>query len=384
LTRRADTVGGGDATEFAIKNAARTARSGVVDAAFDLIGNSSVLYRQQALLSHVTGAIQWRPLEAKANRLASRGVSNHLPGSNVMSIQVFHSPGSARLGFVLACAMAASGVEASTVSDFGKDLERGTSLHHFQVDKDPFVGQRFEFNCPAKTVRDKDPVIYGTDVYPANTPLCVAAQHAGVISANGGSIQLQLNPGVSEYRGSRKNGVESQGLPGTQLSIMFMSDATRAKLDDIQQQWKPRLKWDDKFSQTGLANIRLTGQRFAFECPAVPSNTAGRAVFGTDSYPLHSIVCLTAVHAGQISKAGGSVLIQMDPALEGTHVGSIRNGIESKNWQQSARSVSFPGSAARQSMTSADDSSANDASNVLPEKNSIKGMLKKSVRSLQE
>lgn len=247
------------------------------------------------------------------------------------------------LGIALGCATAATVGAAGTTSDFGMSLDWSTSLNHFQVDKEPYTGQRFEFNCPAKTVRDKDPAIYGTDVYPANTPICAAALHSGVIGASGGPVRVQLNPGADQYKGSRRNGVESRDLPGTALSIMFLTDATRAQLDEVQQKWKPRLKWDDKFSQTGLANIRLTGQRFAFDCPSVSTKLAGLAVVGTDSYPLHSLVCLAAVHAGQITKDGGAVLIQMDPAKEGSFVGSNRNGVESKNGPMTTRSISFPG-----------------------------------------
>ena len=248
-------------------------------------------------------------------------------------------------GLLLAAAfgMTANANAAGTTGDFGKDLDRTTSLHHFQVDKEKYIGQRFEFSCPATTVRDKNPSINGTLVYPASSPLCVAAQHAGVITRDGGPITVQLNPGVSEYVGSIRHEVESKDFPGTQLSIMFLATQTQAEMDAIQAEWIPRLKWKDKFSQTGLANIRLTGQRFAFQCPSAPDNLAGRRVVGTDSYPLNGLVCLSAVHAGQITKAGGRVLIQMDPALQSKFAGSIRNGIESKNGTSSPRSISFPG-----------------------------------------
>ncbi len=245
--------------------------------------------------------------------------------------------------FVVAYSLAPTANAVGTTGDFGKELSRTTSLHHFQVDKEKYIGQRFEFNCPAKTVRDKDQGIYGTDVYPASAPICVAAQHAGAVGVDGGPITLQLNPGVSEYLGSIRNDVESSDFPGTGLSIMFLTDATRGELDSLQREWAPHLKWKDKFSQSGLANIRLTGQRFVFNCPSAPSSLAGRRVYGTDSYPLNGYVCMSAVHAGQITKSGGFVLIQMDPALDGKFAGSIRNGIESKNGPKSARSISFPG-----------------------------------------
>lgn len=270
---------------------------------------------------------------------------------------------------------------AGTTGDFGKDLSRTTTLHHFQVDKEKFIGQRFEFNCPEVTVRDKTPKIVGTGAYPANSPICVAAQHEGVVGTDGGTIVLQLNPGLSEYHGSIRNNVESTDFPGSKLSIMFLSDATRSELDKIQADWMPRLKWKSKFSQTGLANIRLTGQRFAFDCPRAPEKLAGRSVYGTDSYPLNSYVCMAAVHAGQISKSGGQVLVQMDPALEGKFAGSSRNGIESKNGPKSARSISFPGGGNHGTVASV-DSPASDIDSAATDAKKAKSALKRSARSL--
>ena len=283
--------------------------------------------------------------------------------------------------FVVAYALTQTASAAGTTGDFGKELSRTTSLHHFQVDKEKFIGQRFEFNCPAKTVRDKNPGIHGTDIYPASVPICVAAQHAGAVGIDGGPITLQLNPGVSEYQGSIRNDVESSDFPGTGLSIMFLTDATRAELDNMQREWAPHLKWKDKFSQTGLANIRLTGQRFVFNCPSAPENLAGRRVYGTDSYPLGSYVCMAAVHAGQITKSGGLVLIQMDPALDGKFAGSIRNGIESKNGPKSARSISFPGGGVNGTAVS-DAGRLEDVDLKTLESEKAGGILKKSAKSL--
>ena len=285
------------------------------------------------------------------------------------------------LSFFVACGPALNANAAGTTGDFGKDLDRATTLHHFQVDKEKFIGQRFEFNCPAKTVRDKDRGIYGTDVYPASSPICIAALHAGAIGVEGGPITLQLNPGVGEYEGTIRNDVESSDLPGTQLSIMFLTELTRAELDEMQRKWAPRLKWDDKFSQTGLANIRLTGQRFVFDCPGAPNSLAGRRVYGTDSYPLNSYVCMAAVHAGQITNAGGPVLIQMDPALEGKFVGSIRNGIESKNGPKSPRSISFPGGGHHDTVAGLGESQIGKTGEPSRTKKGVKGFLKELAKS---
>ncbi|HIC81268.1 MAG TPA: hypothetical protein EYP07_09930, partial [Kiloniellaceae bacterium] len=66
-----------------------------------------------------------------------------------------------------------------------------------------------------------------------------------------------------------------------------------------------------------------------------------RRVVGTDSYAFNSIVCLAAVHAGKITTAeGGMVNVQIDPGMKKL-VGSIRNGVETKNGSGGHTTISF-------------------------------------------
>ena len=119
------------------------------------------------------------------------------------------------------------------------------------------------------------------------------------------------------------------------------------------QSWNPApfqqqdYKWDTKFTATGFANRDLVGQRFTFNCPTAPSNFRPRLIYGTDSYAFHSRVCQAAVHAGKITKDGGMVTVQLDPGVANL-VGSIRNGIETKDGQSSDRSISFVDSSVTQ------------------------------------
>ena len=133
-------------------------------------------------------------------------------------------------------------------------LEWNTVLKHFQVDSDKFVGQRFLFSCPERTVRDSDDAIHGTGIYPSDSPICVAAVHAGAITRAGGEVLVQLNPGAETYHGSEQNELRSADFPQTQRSIVFI-DALAAGLDPIQEDYAPRLEWDTKFTSTGLANM---------------------------------------------------------------------------------------------------------------------------------
>jgi len=73
-------------------------------------------------------------------------------------------------------------------------------------------GQRSSYTCPpGGDPRTFDSRIYGTDVYTDDSPVCVAAVHAGLISfAAGGTVTVQVQrPGLAYYTGSTRNGVNS-------------------------------------------------------------------------------------------------------------------------------------------------------------------------------
>ncbi|MEM7500414.1 MAG: LCCL domain-containing protein [Pseudomonadota bacterium] len=230
---------------------------------------------------------------------------------------------------------------AAEIEPTAAQLEWNTALKHFQVDSDKFIGQRFLFACPARTVRDEDRSVFGSDVYPSDSPICVAAVHAGAVTRSGGNVLVQLNPGAQSYVGSERNEVRSSDFPQTQRSIVFVDDSLAGIPDSVQRDYAPRLKWDTKFTSTGLANIKLVGQQFVFHCPAAPAKLAGRRVYGTDRYAFNSYVCLAAVHAGTMSSEGGFVTVQME-APEGKLLGSIRHGIESKSGPAGTRQLIFP------------------------------------------
>lgn len=221
------------------------------------------------------------------------------------------------------------------------EIEWDTTLRKFQFDAEKFVGQRLTVRCPPLSVRETLETVYGTDAYPSDTPICVAALHAGMIAKKGGTVTIQLNPCEGEYKGSTQNGVTTVDLPETRRSIMFVDESSEKKADQIRLDYLPRLDWNDKFTGTGFAYRRLLGQQFTFRCPPAPKDKRLRLVFGTDSYDFSSMVCTAALHAGQITRTeGGIVTVQIDSGVPKL-VGSIRNGVETKSKNGSDRSISF-------------------------------------------
>ncbi len=250
-----------------------------------------------------------------------------------------------RIGWIVAIAVLIyfySGTRsfARDVNPAPARIDWNTALQQFRVDNDQFVGQRFLFYCPEYTVRDKDETLYGTDTYPSESPLCVAAVHAGVINRYGGSILVQLNPGPESYIGSVRNKAASHDFPKTLRSIVFIDSRLENVLDQKQRDYAPRLRWNTRFTRTGLANRDLIGQRFVFKCPAAPSRLKGQGVSGTDRYAFNSFVCLAAVHAGRLTLKGGFVAVQIIEA-DSPLKGSIRNGIASKGGGAGSRQLIF-------------------------------------------
>jgi len=69
------------------------------------------------------------------------------------------------------------------------------------------VGKTYKFKCPAG---GKENYVWGSDVYTADSSICTAAVHAGLITfERGGTVTIELRPGQSSYQGTSRNGVKS-------------------------------------------------------------------------------------------------------------------------------------------------------------------------------
>ncbi|RKG85976.1 M57 family metalloprotease [Corallococcus terminator] len=64
-------------------------------------------------------------------------------------------------------------------------------------------GTQVRCGCPAVTTGS----VWGTDLYTDDSNVCVAAVHAGVIPATGGTVRVTIQPGQSSYTGTTRNGI---------------------------------------------------------------------------------------------------------------------------------------------------------------------------------
>ncbi len=63
--------------------------------------------------------------------------------------------------------------------------------------------------------------VWGSGPYTADSNICAAAQHAGVIGPDGGTVTALRGPGVPNYSASQANGISSSPWENYDSSLMF-------------------------------------------------------------------------------------------------------------------------------------------------------------------
>ena len=79
-------------------------------------------------------------------------------------------------------------------------------------------GQEGFFECRSDTCGQDTPV-WGVNPYTADSCICAAARHSGVVAGDGGTFRVAAGAGLGSYGGSRQNGVASSPYGAYDLSI---------------------------------------------------------------------------------------------------------------------------------------------------------------------
>ena len=88
-------------------------------------------------------------------------------------------------------------------SDEVTPITWNTSAAGFKND----VGTTYKFECPANGTAS---AIWGNDIYTADSSICTAAVHAGVITLeDGGTVTVEFRPGRQIYGSTVRNGITS-------------------------------------------------------------------------------------------------------------------------------------------------------------------------------
>lgn len=158
--------------------------------------------------------------------------------------------------------------------------------------------------------------VWGSGPYTADSDLCVAARHAGVIGAGGGVVSAHGLDGQSSYQGSTQNGVRTSDWGSYGASFHFASQDAAG----------------------GEACGRFPGGDAAYSC-ACSGSEAG-SVWGSGPYTSDSDLCAAARHAGVIGGRGGAITVLGIAGL-GRYSGSSQNGVTTSNWGSYGSSIVF-------------------------------------------
>ena len=189
------------------------------------------------------------------------------------------------------------------------------------------VGQTFTLACSPDGTAGS---VWGSDVYTADSSICTAGVHSGLINLQqGGTVTIELRPGRSIYGCSERNGVTTSYYGPYQHSFVFKTPNIEALVREADEQ-TPVL-WNTSPAMVSPE----TGKTYKFKCP--PGGKGGN-VWGTDIYTADSSICNAAVHAGKLTMDnGGSVTIELRPG-ESSYKGTTRNGIKTSDYGAYGRS----------------------------------------------
>jgi len=232
------------------------------------------------------------------------------------------------LVFALALTVASTGSAARpregglAVAEPGAPRQAASSENGWDADAAQYRGrdyQRFVYGCPAS---GGPQTVWGTDVYTDDSSVCTAAVHAGAITfGSGGTVTIEIRPGLSSYEGSSRYGVTTLSYGAWPGSFVVVGGSTTVC-------GAPSVCIGGSGWGADATSLRgRIGERFKYTCP---TGGTARTVWGTGVYTDDSSVCTAAVHAGRITlAAGGTVTIEIRRGRS-SYRGTTRHGITTR------------------------------------------------------
>ncbi|MEM7595189.1 MAG: LCCL domain-containing protein [Cyanobacteria bacterium P01_A01_bin.83] len=98
-------------------------------------------------------------------------------------------------------------------------------LSSMGLNKPKNIGKTYNFYCQPASENFMHGKIWGTNTYTTNSAICSTAVHAGMISASGGVVSIELKEGQEFYTGSTKNQIASEDHARTDISFTFVGEA---------------------------------------------------------------------------------------------------------------------------------------------------------------
>ncbi|NET53746.1 MAG: hypothetical protein F6K09_35415, partial [Merismopedia sp. SIO2A8] len=185
------------------------------------------------------------------------------------------------------------------------------------------------FYCPGNGQVEP---IWGSDVYGAESSICTAAVHAGLITVeNGGAIAIRSLSRQDRYLSTHQNGITSAARSSSAGSFTFTSlHDPIAGVVTVKGQSVPIQVTSWETTAEGYRNRQ--GDAIALYCPP---NGALAPIWGTTQYRDTSSICTAAVHANRLTPAaGGAIAFEMTPN-QSRYTGSTHQGVTSQSFGQS-------------------------------------------------
>lgn len=191
------------------------------------------------------------------------------------------------------------------------------------------IGRSFRYECPPGGAPETIP-IWGVGTYTDDSSVCVAAVHAGLITAaDGGSVMVTISTGQDSYRSGVANGITSSSYGVWPGSFFFPA----APPETIEAAASTE-SWAFSVVTLGIAP-GTTGTLFC--APGGPFGT----VWGTGVYTGDSSICTAAVHFGVIAAdTGGSVAFDV-LGEQPEFVGSSARGVTTLDYGSYGPSFQF-------------------------------------------
>lgn len=97
----------------------------------------------------------------------------------------------------------------------------------YSLTTSPEAGDTVEFQCPTGCTAGNG-TVWGTDIYTSDSAVCVAAVHAGAITASeGGLVTVSVLPDQDAYMGSENNGITTNDYGSWGLSYSVAAAAAQ-------------------------------------------------------------------------------------------------------------------------------------------------------------
>jgi hypothetical protein len=177
------------------------------------------------------------------------------------------------------------------------------------------TGQTLQFQVTG--LADGD--IYGTGIYTLDSPLAMAAVHAGMLRLHEtGVVSVQILPGRQSYQGSEQNGISSWDYTEyDQGSYSFVGQPVR---------YDPSAALPDPGNLSEYSEAM--GQTLRFD---VTGSTEG-VVWGDGVYTLDSTLAAAAVHAGVLQRGQHGIVTIQIVGGQDEYPAMQRNGILSREY----------------------------------------------------